>query len=154
LSDYDTLVAVKEIWVKTPKGVVSEDLLDTSEKAIRIAGDAGPYRVVLQVIIGKRGRLTEYVMAFDPSQRIEIDQFYAFSKNARGGYILPLDDMRKQIRAGSPAPEVCKKTLEKAYKALRKHPRRTKWMLKNAHDATSRSIHTVSGGLPTLGKRR
>lgn len=149
------LGAVKDLWRNSPKDQVHIVEFESGKKAVRLATAINHLQVVLQVVIGERKGLAEWLMAIDPTQRIELDQLRVMAVRTQGdGYFLPMTDMRSKVRAGRDPVQVVGLALEGLLNRIRADPDRYAVFVERARDESSASIPTVSGGLPSLGKRR
>lgn len=144
---------LKAMWEEIPKNV--SILESRSQRRFRLLFEFRELQINLELQIGPRGGITEIVHALDPSKTVLLDQLIVNSAFTEGdGCFIDRPGLRKSLSNGYDPVRAGLAALDAVRKRIQNNPDFCYTNLMMARDEPGRSLATVSGGLPTLGKRR
>ncbi len=142
-------------WALLPKEKISEECLRSGETALWFCAEFGQRRFVLTLVVGKKGGVAEEIFIIDPTQKIVADRLQVADRCIHNSHFVDLQGLRELIRKDkSTAKIICRKHLEDVLGGMQKDVDWITTRLRSEERHTSESIPSVSGGLPSLGKRR
>jgi len=161
MESYELVEAFAELWDETPKNALQVEELDGITHYLVLLAVA-QLRVYVQLSVGVRGGIKEYILVVDPTQEIVADRLVVRCEDGGDvgrGALLPLAELRHRV-LGTPqgrrkyALEICREAMEKLVAEHQKRPLDPSTL--RDIPSTSESIPlflTVTGGMPSLGRR-
>ena len=115
--DLEDIEHFESLWNEWPKNQLWQGVLTTkNHPAIFFACEIGQYRILSSASVGPRGGIREQLMILDFKQAITIDRLILADSASlyEGGYLLPLADMRYQVKREGKQPfDVCHQAMQK-----------------------------------------
>jgi hypothetical protein len=140
-----------QLWQETAKDEVQPIRLPEGQ-GFRLLTQVAELKVFSMLLVNKRGKVYEYLSVLDPAQ--DGNPLIVNFKTKSGGMIVSLFDIECDINAGMEPMAACRLTLEQLLDSCKSNPGGMLMEILEARNGGHGSIRTVSGGLPTLGKRR
>ena len=154
MDEFDVIEALKRVWDDNPKGKV-HDVWTAQGASPRLLFELRGLQVFVMLMLGPRNGVSEFVHVLDPSQPVLLDQLVIFGEFSEGnGALVARQHLRWEIRSGKNPEQACRQSLQDVLDNVRDYPEIVYAKLMTLRDEPGGSIHTISGGLPTLGKRR
>lgn len=162
MDDIERVEQFEKSWAKFRKDEVVFFNVKVGRKQQRtfvgFAVQLATIQIVLGVSIGKQKGLIEEARAIDFTQKIAVDRLLLWKRGAESALFVPIREMRQSVRQGSDPKEVCISELNLLLAAWKQDTSEAERLIRL--EAMGRNPtrvgppHTVSGGLPSLGKRK
>ncbi len=151
MSDEIELVEKLEvIWLKITPNVVTQ-LTTKGKKIFQLAFILNQYKIILRIIIGKRGGIKEQIFGLDTSQKITIKKLYIEQEDTFTGNLVQLKNIRTDIKAGADPEKIITESLQKLMQEIVSHPDVYLVKMKWISDVPGSSISALEGRIPGQG---
>jgi hypothetical protein len=139
-------------WQETAKDEVLQIELPEGQ-GFRLLTQVEELKVFSTLLVNKKGKVQEYLLVLDSVQEAS-EQLVVNFTTMSGGIIVDLIDIRIVIEYGEEPMTACRKAMEKLLASSKNDPHGLFLEIMEARNGGHGSVRTISGGLPTLGKRR
>ena len=141
-------------WQTIPKNTVTRESLLGGETAFWFAAEIGNRWLLLTLVLGKRNGLSEEIVVIDPTKKIVADRLLLLDRNVSNSHFVNLESLREEIRKDpSSAERLCREDIQSIIHDIQRDPSWITMRLREPEAHSSSSLHCVSGGLMSLGKR-
>ena len=143
---------LRQTWQVTAKDEVLPVNLQEGQ-GFRILAQVKDLLVFSVLVIDKKGKLHEHLQVLDTALPDSQQLIVSFTTK-RGGMIYRLTDIELDIDSGMEPETACREAMEEVLESSKSNPNGLFDEIMSARNGGYGNIRTVSGGLPTLGKRR